>query len=252
MRSGGWLQGHSRYQPTSSRWRALIQRPVDPDGLSVAGRRPCTINQTSPNDLQYPFRTLQRPGTFRDRRPGGEGHRLRIRLAHPGGDHSGDARRRGHPRTGADRHRQDRGVRTADPVAPRHEEARAAGAGAGADARARHPGGRSIPEIRRGPTRIPRAADLWRPELRAAAQRTEARPAGHRRHAGPDHRPSGARHAAARRHPLRGARRSGRDAGHGFRRCDGGDPFADAGGEAGGAVLARRWRRTSAASRRRI
>ena len=51
-------------------------------------------------------------------------------------------------RPGADRHRQDRRVRAADPRAPRSVADEAAGAGARADARARDPGRRSVPALR--------------------------------------------------------------------------------------------------------
>ena len=84
---------------------------------------------------------------------------------------------------GADRHRQDGGVRAAHPLEDRPRAARAAGAGARAHARARDPGRRGLPEIRREDARLPRAAHLRRPELHAAAQGPQARRARHRRHA---------------------------------------------------------------------
>ncbi len=45
----------------------------------------------------------------------------------------------------------------------------AAGAGAGADPRTGDPGRRGVPALRRAHARLPRAADLRRPELRPAA-----------------------------------------------------------------------------------
>jgi hypothetical protein len=50
-------------------------------------------------------------------------------------------------------------------------KSRAAGAGAGADARAGDPGRRSLPELRRPPEELPRAADLRRPEPTARSCR---------------------------------------------------------------------------------
>ena len=82
-------------------------------------------------------------------------------------------------------------------------EARAAGAGAGADARTRDPGRRGVPALRRASARLPRAADLRRPELRAAAERAAPRRARRRRHARPRHRPPRRGHARARRARLR-------------------------------------------------
>ena len=63
------------------------------------------------------------------------------------------ARRPRRRRARADRHRQDRGVRAADPVPARPVAEDAAGAGAGADPRAGAPGLRGVREVRRPPAR---------------------------------------------------------------------------------------------------
>ena len=72
-------------------------------------------------------------------------------------------------RPGPDRHRQDRRVRPAPAQQARPVQDQAAGAGAGADPRTGDPGRRGLPELRRAHARLPRAADLRRPELRPAA-----------------------------------------------------------------------------------
>ena len=104
---------------------------------------------------------------------------------------------------------------------------RAAGAGAGADARARDAGRRGVPAVRRAPARLPRAADLRRPELPAAAERAEARRARDRRHARPRDRSHESRHAEARRPALLVLDEADEMLRDGIRRCGREDPRAD-------------------------
>ena len=73
-------------------------------------------------------------------------------------------------------------------------------------------------QVRRAPARLPRAADLRRPELLPAAAGAQARRARRRRHPRPRDRPPRPRHARPVRAALPGARRSRRDAAHGLHR----------------------------------
>ena len=142
-----------------------------------------------------------------------------------------------HDRPGADRHRQDCRVRAAAAESHQDQGWSAAGHRARADARTRDPGGRGLPEIRVPDQGIPRAADLWRAELYAAADEPQARCSRRRWHAGPRDGPHQAWHAGPRRRHLRRARRSRRDAADGLRRRHRVDPRADSGHEAGRPVL---------------
>jgi hypothetical protein len=73
---------------------------------------------------------------------------------------------------------------------------------------------------------FPRAADLWRPELRRTAAPPGAGRPGRRRHPGTGHGSHAAWHAQARRAAGTGARRGRRDAAHGLHRRRELDPRA--------------------------
>ena len=145
----------------------------------------------------------------------------------------GPPRRRPRP----DRHRQDRGVRAADPLPARPQPEDAAGAGAGPDPRARAAGLRGVREVRRAPQGRARAAGLRRPGVRRPAQRPAPRRAHRRRHPGPDHGPPREGHARPERAALPGARRGRRDAQDGLRRGRRDDPRRHPGRQARRAVL---------------
>ena len=133
-------------------------------------------------------------------------------VADPGRDHSAAAGRPRRARPGADRHRQDRRLRAADPVAAGSHARQAAGAGAGAHARAGDPGRRGLPALRRAHARFPRAADLRRPGLRPAAARPAPRRACGGGHARARDRSPEEEHAGPVRAALPGAGRGRRDA----------------------------------------
>ena len=122
--------------------------------------------------------------------------RLRVAVAHPGGDDPGAAVRRRHARPGADRHRQDRRFR-------------AAGADPASTCRNHEPQVLVLVPTRELALQVAeafqryaahmqglsRAADLRRPELPAAAERAAARRARGRGHARAGHRSHEPRHA---------------------------------------------------------
>ncbi|CAA9406009.1 MAG: DEAD-box ATP-dependent RNA helicase DeaD (CshA), partial [uncultured Nocardioides sp.] len=180
---------------------------------------------------------LRRP---RARTRGAEGarqRRLRDPDADPGADDPAAARGPPRRRPRPDRHRQDRGVRAADPLPPRPLPEGAAGAGPGPDARAGAAGLRGVREVRRPPQGRPRAADLRRPGVRRAALRAAPRRARGRRDPGPDHGPPGEGHPRPLPAALPRARRGRRDAEDGLRRGRRDDPRGDPGRQARRAVL---------------
>ena len=145
-------------------------------------------------------------------------------VAHPGRDDPHPAHRSRRRRPGPDGHRQDGGVRTADPLAARPPAEEAAGAGPRADPRAGAPGVRGVREVRRPRAGRARAPGLRRPGVRRAAQRLAPRRARHRRHARPDHGPPREGHSRPDRAAVPRARRGRRDAEHGLRRRRRDDP----------------------------
>jgi hypothetical protein len=149
------------------------------------------------------------------------------------------ARRPRPPRRGPDRHRQDRRLRAARPRDRSFDLAKRqpAGSDPGAHARTRHPGRRSLPEVRQAHARLPRAADLRRPEHGRPAAPAVARRPRHRRHPRPRHGPPRAQEPQPRQPHDPGARRSRRNAAHGLHRRRRMDPRAHAGGTPDRAVL---------------
>jgi ATP-dependent RNA helicase DeaD len=90
-----------------------------------------------------------------------------------------------------------------------------------------HPGRRGLPALRHPPARLPRPADLRRPELRPAAQRAQPRRPRRRRHPRPHDRPHRARLPRPLAGPLPRPRRGRRDAAHGLPRRRRDDPPQD-------------------------
>ena len=183
-------------------------------------------------------RHLRRP---RDRQAGAAGalrRRLRVALADPGRDHPAAAGgpRRGRP--GADRHRQDRRVRAADPVPDRPEAEDAAGAGAGA--RPASWRSRSPRRSSGTPRTCPASTCCRSTAARATASQLSALRRGVHVVVGTpgrviDHLEKGTLDLSQLKLP--GARRGRRDAPDGLRRGRRDDPRRHPGRQAGRAVL---------------
>ena len=129
---------------------------------------------------------LRRPRARRSGAQRGRGRRLRDTFPDPGRHHPAAARRPRRRRPRPDRHRQDRGVRAADPVPPRPVAEDAPGARARAHPRAGAPGVRGVREVRRRtrractccPSTAARATASSSPRCAAASTSSSARPAG--------------------------------------------------------------------------
>ena len=183
-----------------------------------------------PAELRRP-----RPGRRRPRR--GDDGRLRVAVADPGGHDPAAARGPGRRRPRADRHRQDGGVRAADPVPARPVAEEPAGAGPRADPRAGAAGVRGLRAVRRRGARREGPAGLRRSGLRHPAQRPAPRRARDRRDARADHGPPRARDPGPHRAAVPGPGRGRRDAQHGLRRGRRDDPRGHPRGQAGRALL---------------
>ncbi|CUQ89840.1 Uncharacterised protein [Alistipes finegoldii] len=164
------------------------------------------------------YRRFQRPGAFRaDAR---RSPRQGIRDAHrnPEAHHPPPAHKtQRHHRAIADRHGQNRGLRTADTPDPRTRPRADTGHHPRTDTRTRTPGGRRTALLQ------PRKTALDHGHLRRCGdERTAAAPCQRHRHrrrdTGARARPHPPRHDETGKRPLPRARRSRRDAQHGLRR----------------------------------
>ncbi len=148
----GWRSPRARPHPSplpqGGRGEKIAPGQVPRDRLAFRPAAVCRATHVLP-ERRIPRHHLRRSRPFRSVARHARRSRLRDALADPGRDDPAAARRPRPARPGADRHRQDRRVRAADPRAPRSREDQAAGAGARADARARDPGRRGVPALRR-------------------------------------------------------------------------------------------------------
>jgi hypothetical protein len=98
--------------------RAVEGQPVQATSTPIP-RRTQQSRRHRAQAAPYPRHQRQRGTTssIRHHTSGSAGSRLRIPFADPGRDHPAAAGRPRRARPGPDRHRQDRGVRAADPVA---------------------------------------------------------------------------------------------------------------------------------------
>ena len=152
----------------------------------------------------------------RPRPQGGHRHRarrarLRGAVADPGEGDPGIARRLRHDRPGADRHRQDRGLRVAAAAVPGPQRRRDPGDRPHPDPRALHPGDAGAALLRRAPRRQRRRRVRGNVGPRAGVARPQ-QGARRRRHRRADEGPDLPRRARPDRHALRRPRRGRRDA----------------------------------------
>src|SRR5699024_5895193 len=171
-------------------------------------------------------------GPERFRRPGparGAPQRRRragvhLPLPDPGAGDPLAARAPRRDRRGADRHRQDRRVRTTAAGRGRAVRARGPRSGAGSYPLAGHAGGRGHLLVRGLRGRARRDRRLRRLPVRPAGAGAVPRCPGRGGHSGPRDGPHAPCHPAARHGAFRRARRGRRDAADGLRRGGGGDP----------------------------